>query len=153
MILVKYSRNLKVFVVMLHNPTWGLQRPSWCPGTDTGRDSSLDDLLDALQNFSEASNPESLASEQGRSTYVYILFFTYQLSSRRPHEASCWQPKYFHTWLSIYGSQVCFLTPRSQSQRKIKFNKYPGKFRTEVEISSRYEWGARPGAKDGSAPI
>ena len=32
-------------------------------GSDTGPESSLDDLLDALQNYSEGSNPDSLASE------------------------------------------------------------------------------------------
>ena len=33
------------------------------PGSDMSKESSLDDLLDALQNFSEGSNPDSLASE------------------------------------------------------------------------------------------
>lgn len=32
-------------------------------GSDMSKESSLDDLLDALQNFSEGSNPESLASD------------------------------------------------------------------------------------------
>ena len=32
-------------------------------GSDTSKESSLDDLLDALQNFSEGSNPESMASD------------------------------------------------------------------------------------------
>ena len=62
---------LSTFRHSWHYFAYEAERLGYNLGTDTSRDSSLDDLLDALQNFSEASNPESLASEQEPKPYLF----------------------------------------------------------------------------------